>query len=113
MGWCFSIQALSQLVETICLSYKADYNAGQGAFAAAIEVSRRVSFSAISLEKTRAIFGRQIDISEEKPEAHLEGFEYYDEVMLSSANTFRGLENLITALNAINDWTFTAEQLKE
>ena len=93
----------------ICIVTK--HVAGIGAFAAAKELSRKVSFSSLSLEKTRAMFGRTMDLSVETLEDSHPSSQFYNEVLLTSSETFRGLENMVFALVALEKWAAIAAQL--
>ncbi|KAL8729897.1 MAG: hypothetical protein Q9166_004454 [cf. Caloplaca sp. 2 TL-2023] len=102
--------------------------AGSKGLAAAKEMSKRVSFSSLSLRKTKAILGREIDVREiynedgdvpahdnrssHRPTGHGRSgsgstghHQTAKEQYLSKrSKNFRNLEQLIHALSALEDW---------
>ena len=107
--------------------------------AAAKILSQHVTFSAISLSKTKKILGRQIDVSKgpgEVEEVHELGslsamntskegsqhhrhnssatlYEIERKLLLDQAATFRDFEHLFLALNALEEWSRLSIEAKE
>ncbi|KAL9103799.1 MAG: hypothetical protein Q9163_001208 [Psora crenata] len=107
--------------------------------AAAREMSQVVTFSHISLSKTHALLGRTVDLSKasdpdvgedgpaspvKKRESRLKGHRYRNsastiqpsnderEILLYQSRTFRDLESLFFALNAMEEWRYFADQVQ-
>ena len=102
------------------------------------EISKRVSFSAISLSKTPKILGKAVDLSMDlpseddepasQPQSQRGKKAHYAkpganpsspaqrqtrlerETLLEHANTFRDLENMVIALDAIEAWKSVADK---
>ena len=108
--------------------------------AAARVLSQTVTFSAISLSKTKKIMGRSVDISKnpDDSEDELEGreatrgkgsrkarsqqrrrkssvlqFISEREILLNQAATFRDFEKLFVALDALEEWKGLSVQAKK
>ena len=107
--------------------------------AAARMLSQEVKFSAISLSKTHAILGRNVDISVaykgdengrvspvKKDTSHdRKGHRQSNsairksivnderEILFHQSSTFRDLENLFVALNAMEEWRYRADQVQK
>ena len=110
---------------------------GSNGLAAARRLSQKVPFSTISLGKTNDVLGKPVDISKSQNSSDDEGdpvtrsqitrsrharssqrsgspsvkLAHGDrELMLSQASTFRDFENLITALDAMEEWKNLADE---
>ena len=54
-----------------------------------------------------------MDLAVEQLEDDHPSSEFYNEVLLTSSDTFRGLESLVFALDALESWKEVADQLDE
>ena len=102
---------LRKFAHTLAIQHLTHF-AGIGAFAAAKELSQRVTFSSISLEKTRSMFGRTMDLSTETLEDSHPASDWYHQELLTVSEPFRDLEKMIFALVALEDWAVVAAQLE-
>ena len=59
------------------------------------------------------MFGRKMDLAVEQLEDEHPNAEFYNDVLLTSSDTFRGLENMIFAWEALENWKDVADQLEE
>lgn len=111
---------------------------GTRGLATARELAKSVTFSNISLNKTHAILGRTIDVSRSRAASEDDSENLVDvrhstrsrtsqlrrrrrsssvrrtaterDILLSHSSTFRDLENLFVALDAMERWKEVADQ---
>lgn len=57
------------------------------------------------------MFGRSMDVAAEKLDEDVPSRERYNEVLLTSSDTFRGLEAMVIALDALEEWKEVAGRL--
>ena len=113
---------------------------GSHALAAARLLSQAVTFSNISLSKTKAILGRPMDISKDadsddenevldsitqntdsryepnegrRRSSSMRRINEERDIMLNQARTFRDFQNLFTAVDALEEWAALAQKAKK